>query len=416
MTRIVHLGLGSFHRAHQAVYTAAAGGDWSITGVAHRSRRVVDALRAQQLHYTVLTVDGERVEVEPVDVLDDALVAADEPDTVVARIADPATTVVTLTITEAGYTADGAMLALLRDGLARRRGAPITVISCDNLADNGGVLRGLLPGLDGVAFPSTMVDRIVPRTTDEHVRLAREAGFEDAVPVPAEPFRQWVLQPQFASAHPDWARAGVTLTDDVAAWEAVKVRLLNGTHSLLAYLGLLRGHELIADAIDDVVIRRAADALGDEYQATLRVPAGLDVTAYRAQLRRRFGNRALGHRTEQVGSDGSLKLVQRIPAPVRWHLDRGSVPPLLALSVAAFLRCRTPGVELAGSPGDPRAAEIAALIGRAHDERELARTAVTRLFGELGPSFADRVGDLLRALRTGGTDDAVAEALGTVRT
>lgn len=456
--RIVHLGLGNFHRAHQAVYTQLAGPGWTVTAVAHRSRRVTAALRRQGMRYTVLSIEGARVDVEPIEVIREAFVAADEPELVVDRIADPATRVITMTVTEAGYrlrpgrreldvdapdvaadlrlpSTPQTAVGLLCRGLAARAAAgsgPISVVSCDNLSGNGETTRAVVTafaaaaGMDELAafvdsqvrFPATMVDRIVPATTARHIELARAAGYDDAVPVPAEPFRQWVLQPHFPAGRPAWERAGAVFVDDVAPWETVKVRLLNGVHSLLAYLGLLRGPALIAEAYADPVVRAAADALHEEYRPTLQVPPQLNLDDYRAQLGRRFANASLGHRSEQVGSDGSLKLRQRVPAAACWHLERDRVPTALALLVAAFVRCSAHPEAMVGvsTPlADPAGPRLRAL-GAAH--RDPHRLAQTVLVDEalLGPelagsvAFTDLVGDLLDLLDRGGVDAAVRSA------
>jgi fructuronate reductase len=383
--RIVHLGLGNFHRAHQAVYTEDAGGNWEITGVANRSRTVADALRAQQM-YTLITVSDGPAQVRPVRVITDALVAADEPDAVVARIADPATELVTLTMTEAGYhlhpgtreldksvPADS-MLGLLAQGLIRRT-TPITVLSCDNLMANGELLRHVLgqydpKALDAASFPSSMVDRITPATTAEHVALAKEAGYADAIPVPTEPFSQWVIEPSFAAARPAWENAGALLSDEVHAYETVKVRLLNGCHSLIAYLGLLRGHRYIAAAFADDSIAAAVEQLMADYVPTLHLPANFDLTGYQGQLAARFANSALGHRTAQVGTDGSMKLAQRVPDAVAWHHEAGSVPGGLAQLVAAFLHvsCHPDAIDenKVGRPTDPALPRLREFGGAPH--------------------------------------------------
>ena len=437
--RVVHLGLGNFHRAHQAVYTADAGDGWEITGVAHRRRDLVDTLRAQGGRYTVVEIGGDNgVRVRPVDVVTDGLVLAGERDAVLARLADRETAVVTLTVTEKAYLPGddgrpGDVVVALADALrvrARTHAAPVTLVSCDNLAGNGEVLARAVRTAAGddtalhdyldaaVGFPSTMVDRMVPATTAETVALARDAGFADAVPVPAEPFSQWVIAPDFRGPRPAWERAGAVVTDDVAAWETVKVRLLNGVHSLLAHLGLLRGDRLIAEAHRADTVRAAADALGDEYLPTLRVPAGLDVADYRATLHRRFANAALGHRCAQVATDGSVKLRQRVPAAVTHHLAHGHTPPVLALVVAAWLEgsSNPDAVVPAERPHDPAAARLA-LLGAAHPAAaELARAVLVdaALLGDelaAATPFVDRVGETLDLLRRHGPDAAATEAV-----
>ncbi|UWP79776.1 mannitol dehydrogenase family protein [Dactylosporangium fulvum] len=434
MPRIVHLGLGNFHRGHQAVYTQLAGGDWRITGIARSNRALVETLRRQEMRYTVLTINGDHVDAQRVDVVDRAMVAADDPAGVVDAIASPEVAVVTLTITEAGYQddrpGDRSLLGLLAAGLSRRAGAgglPISVVSCDNLTDNGQVLSGVMrriaartedSALAGyldarVAFPATMVDRIVPATTDRHRELARRAGYADQVPVPAEPFRQWVLDDSFAADRPSWHEAGALVTPAVHDWETIKVRLVNGSNSMLAYLGLLRGHALIAAAFADPVVRAAVDALGDEYQPTLPAPDGFDAPAYRAALAGRFGNAALGHRTEQVGADGSLKLRQRVVDTASWYARRSALPSALCLLTAAYLRCLCQPEALAGGPpGDPRAAALAERGRRHPDEHELVRAVLgeDELFGAVlaaDTAFQERTGDLLRVLARSGPAAAV---------
>ncbi|MEY9863551.1 fructuronate reductase [Catenulispora sp. GAS73] len=452
--RIVHLGLGNFHRAHQAVYTAEAAPDWTITGVANRNRTIVDALQAQAHRYTVLTLDDSGVRAQSIECITETLVAAEQSDAVVARIADPDTHVITLTVTEAGYamrpgTADldldavradladarhprrpRTIIGLLADGLACRAdrgGAPIAVVSCDNVTANGPTLRRLLGQFAEAAgrvelaaylaaavdLPSTMVDRIVPATSAEHIALARAAGYPDAVPVAAEPFRQWVISPHFRAGRPGWERAGAVFSEDVAGYETVKVRLLNGSHSLIAYLGLLSGHHLMATAFANESVQRAVDALIAEYLPTLDVPAGLDIDRYVRNLRHRFANRALAHRTAQVGTDGSLKLGQRVVPAALWHVRGGEVPSALALVVAAFLCCfGWPG---AGDwPTDPAAERIRELALRQPEPLAFAQTVLCdeALLGfEIAayPDFAQRVGEHLAVLSKTGVAAAVAD-------
>lgn len=467
--RILHLGLGNFHRAHQALCTEDAGraGDsWEITGVAGNTRRVVEALHRQRMRYSVVTLGPEETGVRQVASITDAFVAADEPDRVTREIADPGTRVVSLTVTEKGYDIDplsrrldldspgirgdlggGAphrsTIGRLAAGLLRRArasGAPVTLLSCDNITANGTTLAGLLrdfaaalPLHDGaellgyldesVTCPDTMVDRIVPATTDVHRRLAAEAGHQDEVPVPAEPFWMWVMSDRFAAGRPAWDSAGAVMTDRVHDYETVKVRLLNGSHSLLAYLGLLTGRALIADAAADPSIAQAVRLLGDEYEPTLTLPDGFQVAAYRQELGERFANRRLAHRTTQVGADGSLKLAQRVPDAALWHLERGRIPSALALTVAAWLRCTAYPEQLdpdrAGVPVDPNGERIRALAGgtggaggSAQRARSLARAALRdqavlgQRLAEQG-EFVDRVAELLDLLETGGAAAAL---------
>jgi fructuronate reductase len=463
--RIVHLGLGNFHRAHQAVYTAdAAGSDdpWEILGVAPSSRAVVAALHRQAMAYHVVTLGPETTGVRRIESITDAFVAADDPSRLIEEIADPRTEIVSLTVTEKGYRlrpgsreldldapdirhdlsltgSDGqptSTIGRLSAGLllrARTHGTPVTLLSCDNVAANGHTLAGLLrtyaastPELlayldTAVTCPNTMVDRIVPATTDEHRALVAEhGGSPDAVPVPAEPFSMWVLEDGFAAGRPAWQRAGAVFSDQVHDYETVKVRLLNGCHSLLAYLGLLSGAPLIADAMADEAIARAAWRLGDEYLPTLRVPEDLDIAAYREQLTERFTNRRLGHRTAQVGSDGSLKLAQRIPAAALWHLDRGHTPVALALLTAAWLKCfaRPQSLDTArtGAPADPRGDQLRELGAKLPKPRQLVEAALRdeAILGQaLGQreEFTAAVADLLALLEDAGVHATLSTVL-----
>ncbi|MBW1640558.1 mannitol dehydrogenase family protein [Microbacterium resistens] len=466
---IVHLGLGSFHRAHQAVFTAAAlaaeGGDWGIVGVASRSRSVVDALHRQDLLYTVAEISPEGMGLSIPGAHTDAFVAADDAERVVASIADPAIRIVTLTVTENGYSSSPATglldtgapeivadlaggsprstIGQLARGLQRRAaagGEPITILSCDNLAANGEhtghrVREFLqeLPGAEGaetlafldaaVTFPSSMVDRIVPATTDVlRADVARSLGVRDEVPVPAEPFTMWAIEDRFAAGRPAWEAGGAVFTDEVGRYEQMKVRLLNGTHSLIAYLGALGGDELIAGAIARPAIERAARAiLAREYVPSIEVPSQVDLEEYERQLFARWANHALAHRTAQVGTDGSVKLRQRIPEPALRLLRDGRMPHLIALSVAGYLACMAPlpgfdpgaHARAMSDAARPRLAEQAAA---SRDPRELAHRVLSglRLFGqELGerPAFADRVGELIETITRHGVEAAIRDAV-----
>jgi fructuronate reductase len=365
---IVHLGLGAFHRAHQAVYTesavAASGGNWGIVGVAPRSRDVLDRLREQDGLYSVLTVGGAADQARAVGILAGLGHAAGDPYGVVAAIADPGIRIVSLTVTEKAYRlpADDELRAqltgsappvsvpaLLARGILARRGAPLTVLCCDNLQGNGPRVRAVvtealaaagaeLPA--EVTFPSTMVDRIVPATSAEHVRRAAAAlGAEDAVPVVAEPFSQWVIEDRFAAGRPDWAAAGVVLTGDVTPWETLKLRALNAVHSALAYLGALSGRTLISDSVKipgfPEILRRF---VADEVAPSIEPPPGVTVTGYGETVLARFANRELGHRNLQVAMDGTQKLPHRLLGTIQDLRDLGAVPAWAALFLAAWMR------------------------------------------------------------------------------
>ncbi|RDG38428.1 mannitol dehydrogenase family protein [Streptomyces corynorhini] len=474
-TGIVHLGLGNFHRAHQAVHTAAAlshtDGPWGILGVASRSGAVARALREQEMRYSVVEISPERTRITVPAVHTGALVAADQPEQVLDALAAPDTAVISLTVTEHGYTFDPrthgldlgspAVQADVRGdapprttigqivrGLQRRRRAharPVTVLSCDNLAGNGAQTRRLvrefveaLPAAEredlvewlesAVTFPGSMVDRIVPATTDAYRdAVAAGLGVRDAVPVPAEPFSMWVMEDRFCAGRPRWEHGGALFTDDVEPYELLKLRLLNGTHSLIAYLGALDGRATIPEAIARPFVADAARAvLHGDYLPTLTVPADIDPDTYVGQLFERWANTALGHRTQQVGSDGSVKLRQRVPDPALLHLRAGRMPHHLALTVAAYLCCVAPPPGFSPGPHatamvDPARERLAAIARRVPVSGGAAYTAAVLDSGLLGtgltefPDFAARIAEFIDAIVRHGPGAAAAEAAGAAR-
>jgi fructuronate reductase len=314
---------------------AASGGDWGIAGVAPRSHDVLDALVDQDYLYSVVTLGGTSAGTQVVSAFCDAVHGSD-PAAVIKLLADPAVRVVTLTVTEKAYTQESPIMRLLVAGLRVRCGAPITVLSCDNLPSNGEVLSsvvlGLAPELSYVTFPSCMVDRIVPATTQATLDRAQlELGCEDRIAVAGEPFSQWVIEDNFAAGRPDWAAAGATFTSDVMPWEHLKLRTLNGVHSALAYLGALSGRDTIASALTlDGMTGLLRHYVDTEVRASLVPPEGVDVLKYGDSVLDRFANPQLGHRTLQVAMDGTQKLPQRLLAVLN------TVPePRLATLIAA---------------------------------------------------------------------------------
>ena len=388
---IVHIGIGAFHRAHQAVYTDDAMGagdrDWGITGVSLRSGNVAAQLNPQDGLYTVSTRSAAGTKLRLIGAVQKMLVAADDPQGVVAAIAAPATHIVSFTVTEKGYlrranglldlTAAVGVSSLYRfvtAGLAARKAAGlggVTLLSCDNLAGNGGVLRRLMreylaayhPDLsawfDGeCTCPATMIDRIVPATTEAD-RAAVEAalGMRDEGAVVTEGFSQWVIEDDFAGPRPRWEKVGAELVADVAPYETAKLRMLNGAHSALAYIGLGRGHEFVHQAIADRAIRPVIERLmRDEAAPTIDAAPGQDLAAYAGALLDRFANPALHHRLIQIAMDGSQKIPQRWLETLAWHQVRGQRCPSLEAAIAAwiaFLRIDDP-------IDDPRAVELRA--------------------------------------------------------
>ena len=397
-TGIVHLGLGAFQRAHQAMYTEAAlnAGDhrWGVVGASLRSPAVRDALVPQDGLYTLAVrgADGERLQV--IGAIKDVLVAPENPSALLDALSDSAAMIVTLTVTEKGYCYDPATTALdeehpdivhdlrhpreprsvpgfLVEALRRRHEAQVpafTVLCCDNLPHNGRTVAGIVTrfaalrdkALAGfirneVMFPSTMVDRITPATTDDdRAAISARLGLEDAAAVVTEPFTQWVIEDRFSRGlRPEWSIAGAEFVANVAPYENMKLRLLNGSHSTLAYLGYLAGYETVSDTMKDANYRRLAQGVMDDAATTLKMPPGADVAAYKRALLERYENRALRHRTWQICMDGSQKLPQRLLGSIRDRLAAGAPIDRLVMGVAGWMRYVT-GIDEQGKPIDVR--------------------------------------------------------------
>ena len=397
---IVHLGLGAFHRAHQAVYTddamAAGARDWGITGVSLRATQVRDQLQPQDGLYTVTQSGNAGHEIRLIGAIRQVLVAPENPQAVIEALAAADKQVVSLTLTEKGYhrqtdqTLDFAAPPVAADlqggaqtlygllaracALRRQRGLPgLTLLSCDNLADNGSQLERLLQQFlertDPVTAawvrrecrcPATMVDRIVPATTaQDRTWLEGELGVRDAAAVMTEPFRQWVIQDRFAGPRPGWEAGGAQWVTLVAPYETAKLRMLNGAHSALAYIGLAHGHEFVHEAIAEPALARLINLLMREEAAHTFTPAPeQDLERYADQLLARFANHARPHRLRQIAMDGSQKIPQRWLDTLRiaqsQHRRCTAVLQALAAWIALVRADRFP-VE------DPAAAELAAL-------------------------------------------------------
>ena len=379
---IVHLGLGAFSRAHLAAYTdtvlEAVGGHWMVIGVSLRSAGVQRQLVPQDGLYTLAELSDAGTNHRIIGSVADVLVAPDDPAAVFAAMQLPHVRIVSLTITEKGYCHDSATGELLEDhpdiqwdlahpasprtalgflteGLSQRfaRGVPpFTPLCCDNLADNGNLLRRLTvafarlrdPQLahlieEHVTFPGTMVDRIVPATTPRDREILTETlGYVDQGMVKAEPFSQWVIEDRFVGNRPAWDLAGALFVQDVHAFEEMKLRLLNGSHSAMAYLGCLAGfehvHEVVADGVMAGFIR---DLMDEEISPTLSRPQGIDLAEYKAELFSRFANSVLAHRISQIAEDGSQKLPPRLLEPLRDRIAGGQTYDRIALVVAAWI-------------------------------------------------------------------------------
>jgi len=426
----VHLGVGAFHRAHVAAYVDDVlrfDPSWGIIGASLRKPDTREALAPQDFLYTHVTRDGTGSQMRVIGSLLDVIDASQQGAALLAAMTDPRIRVVSLTITEKGYTHDPATgqldpnhpdilhdlthpdtpmsaVGILVRALEMRRShgvAPFTVLSCDNLPANGEVTARVVQAFAAlrdmaladhiardVAFPSCMVDRIVPATIAADQQLVLEqTGFEDAWPVVTEPFSQWVIEDKFCNTRPDFERVGVQMVSNVTPYELMKLRMLNGSHSTLAYLGFLAGHEHVNDTVADPAFRKIIhDLMTQEVMPILPQSLG-DLSSYREKLLQRFANPALKHRTWQIAMDGSQKLPQRLLGTIRERLEKGLPVTRLALGVAGWMRYVT-GIDEKGRAievKDPMAARlrgVADVAGR--DAKQLVRglLSVKEIFGE----------------------------------
>jgi len=438
---IVHLGTGAFHRAHMAVYIdrlLPRDPSWGIIGASLKKPDVRDALKPQDFLYTVAVADAGGVKTQIVGSILDVLDATTQREALIAQMADPAIRIVSLTVTEKGYCHDPATGTLDRNHpdiihdlaypdapvsapglivraleLRQQKGIPpFTVLSCDNLPSNGKTVARIVSAFAAlrspelarhieanVAFPGTMVDRIVPATTDaDRAEVAKLTGREDAWPIMTEPFTQWVVEDRFSTGRPDLASVGVQLVEHVEPFELMKLRMLNGSHSTLAYLGYLGGHAYVSEAIADPGIAKLIHGLmTNEVPATLSLPRD-ELASYRDQLLARFANPRLKHRTWQIAMDGTQKLPQRLLGTIRDRLAAGQSFDRLALGVAAWMRYAT-GVDEKHEPievKDPmsgRLTDIGRRVGAHPEALAHEYLALREVFGDLGanPTFRDAV-------------------------
>ena len=449
-TGIVHLGVGAFHKAHQAVATddalAVSGGDWMITGVSLRSPDVADAMNPQDGLYTLLVRGSDGVSARVIGSIARVLVAPREPLAVLEAMASPATRIVSLTITEKGYGVDpqsggldrshpsvapdladpahprgaiGYIVEALR--LRHARGLPgFTVLCCDNLPSNGHVLKRLVtefvelarPELlafvaEAVTFPSTMVDRITPASTERtFADVARLTGLEDLSAVETEPFTQWVIEDTFLSGRPDWAAGGAIFASDVRPFEKMKLRMLNGAHSMLAYSGFIAGRPFVRDVMADPAHAKFVRRHMASAAATLEPIAGISFDSYADDLAARFANPEIEHKTYQIAMDGTQKLPQRLIEPALEALRAGSSLDAYAFAVAAWMRYCL-GVDEAGERyalRDPREAEIETLLANAGDSGDAIADRLLALPGLFPDELATAAG----------WRSAVTERLGTM--
>jgi fructuronate reductase len=441
-TRMVHIGFGAFHRAHQALCCdklAEQGSDWGYCEVNLNSGALIEALREQQLLYTLTEMADDSLHTRVIGVITQALHGkSDGIEAVINAMSQPEVAIISMTVTEKGYCHQPAsgnlnpdhpdivhdlqnphsprsLPGLILAAIRRRRdqGLPaFSVMSCDNMPENGHVTRNVVvqlaqhqdPALadyiqQHITFPSTMVDRIVPAMTDAaFAALSERLGSDDPVAVEAEPFFQWVIEDNFVNGRPAWEKAGAELVSDVLPYEEMKLRMLNGSHSFLAYLGFLAGYEYISDCVADPHFRAAARSLMiDEQAPTLRTQ-GVDLNAYADSLIARYENRAIKHRTYQIATDGSQKLPQRMLDSLRWHLQRGSRCDLLLLGVAGWMRY-VGGVNEQGQPieiRDPLKATLAETVAGSEEgeARVRALLGLRDIFGDDLAQNADLVARL----------------------
>ena len=442
---IVHLGLGAFFRAHGAIYlqeimrsadregSGVDTGDghsgaeaWGVIGVSLRSPNVRDSLAPQGFVYTAMELSAHGLKSQTVDAVQGVLVAPESPEAVLDVMAENSTKIVSLTITEKGYCRRGTQAAIDFDhpdiqhdlqhkmprsapgflvrALERRwqgSQSPFTVLSMDNLPANGQLTQNIVLSLASrinpalaewvrseCRFPSTMVDRIVPATTDDMIeRARRETGVFDPALVVHEPFRQWVVEDDFVGGiRPDLERSGVQLVQEVAPFESMKLRMLNGSHSALAYIGSLIGHGTVEDAIKDAGIERFIDALwGDEIAPSLVAPAGTDLAAYAGLLKMRYQNPEIRHLLYQIASDGSAKLPQRVLDPLFENHAAGRPYGGLLTVLAAWFRYVEQQVKAEDENGlnDPLKAQLTSAVKQASDDAGLTRNllSLTPVFG-----------------------------------
>ncbi len=461
---IVHLGIGNFHRAHFAVYTALAmqaTGDtsWGIHAFSMRRHDIVDPLRAQNGRYSILELSSEGTRADTIDVHRKFDVAVENPQAFIAAVADSACKILSITVSELGYhyspttghldltdpkiqadlaspdhpaTPVGLIAAALR---ARAdKGEPFTVLSCDNVHACGdmthrvvveyltelGVEESVLTYInERVGFPNAMVDRIVPSTTPETAPAIKELiGFDDGAPVRAEKFTMWVLEDKFPGGRPAWEKVGAIFTDEVQLYEDIKLRLVNGTHSLMAYLGGLDGKATIPDSWATPYIQEAVRcAIDNDYIPSITSPQGWTPELYVRDLDLRWRNFELADLTSRIGCLGAARLRQRIPVPVAFHKAHGRMPHALALTAAAWIAAILPPEGF--DPGsvcalmdDPAAPKLCRSLGGVTNMHDYAKIILAS--GILSESIAKdeafiaRVGELLTLLVIRGVEAAVA--------
>ncbi|TXR54979.1 fructuronate reductase [Reinekea thalattae] len=468
-SRIAHLGFGAFHRAHQALYTSEmldkTQSDWGICEINLFSSQLIEQLRQQNHLFSVLEKGPSQQQVKVCGAITESLhPKLDGIAAVINKLADPDIKIVSLTITEKGYCVDlsnghldsenplisadlkqpeapqsaiGYIVAALKNRRANGLTA-FTVMSCDNMPNNSSIAKQAIIDyatlIDSslaewiereVSFPCTMVDRIVPAmTAQSNEELSQALGVDDPCGVVCEPFRQWVIEDNFVNGRPDWDLAGAHFVDDVTPFEEMKLRMLNGSHSFLAYLGYLGGYSLIYQAIQNATYRNAVTALmTDEQAPSLSLPDSVDLNAYAESLIERFANTAIAHETYQIATDGSQKLPQRVCESLRYHLALGNRAPWLTLTIAGWMMyvCEQDEQGNRIEVRDPMLATIRQHRKGASNARQLAESllAIEPIFGQdlrqnLG--FVTQLSEQLDRLHKLGAEQTIQETLQATKT
>ncbi|MEH2424065.1 MAG: mannitol dehydrogenase family protein [Nostoc sp.] len=465
---IVHIGVGGFHRAHQALYLdnyfhQNPGSEWGICGVGllEFDKRMRDALNSQDCLYTLVEKSPSGVgaaspqenRARVIGAITKYLFAPDNCQAVIDTLADPKCRIVTLTITEGGYYyIEGSgefdanhstiqydlqhpdqpigVYGFLTAALNRRRQqgiAPFTVLSCDNLQGNGNIARKMLTAFaqmrspelgrwvaEQVAFPNCMVDRITPATTPADIKMvAEQFNIDDAFPVVAEPFLQWVIEDNFCAGRPDWESVGVQMTSDVHPYEMIKIRLLNASHLLIGYLGTLAGYTYVHEVMADPLVRQAVDNLMAEVAPTLQPVPGIDLDDYKKTLIERFANPKIRDQLPRLCLNSSAKIPKFVLGSVRDALRKNVAIDYMSLTVAAWLRYLN-GLDDQGKaiPIDDPIADTLTQLAHSSGSNAKPLLNLTEIFGDLSLSpFADAVANHLRKLHEFGAKGTLARFL-----
>ncbi|HEY9674432.1 MAG TPA: mannitol dehydrogenase family protein [Waterburya sp.] len=458
---IVHIGVGGFHRAHQALYLddyfhQNPGSQWGICGVGllEFDKRMRDALESQDCLYTLVERSPESDSARIIGAITQYLFAPENRQAVIDAMAAPECRIVTLTITEGGYYyIEGSgefdvnhptiqydlqhpdepigVYGFLTAALDRRRQqglAPFTVLSCDNLQGNGNIARKMLTAFaqlrdpelgrwvaEEVACPNCMVDRITPATTEPDIKMvADQFGVEDAFPVVAEPFIQWVVEDTFCAGRPDWESVGVQMTNDVHPYEMMKIRLLNASHLLIGYLGSLTGYAYVHEVMADPLIRQAVEHLMEEVTPTLQPVPGIDLDDYKKTLIERFANPKIRDQLPRLCLNSSAKVPKWVLSSLRDKLRQEGAIEYLSLTVAAWFRYLN-GHDDQGNPipiDDPMRDILTQRVHEGGSDPKLL-LSLSEIFGDLAqsPRFVEAISSKLHSLYELGAKGTLAQLL-----